>query len=104
MAYAGLVDVPANPPPDLPPRARPWRQEAILAAVRASYRMRGLSPTFLEIAAATGITTTSVVSYNLRRLQEQGLVKVENGASRGIRLVLQPGDPCPLCGHESEGS
>ncbi len=92
------MDVPAKTPPLAPLRARPWRQEAILRAVRASYQTRGLSPTFLEIAAATGITTTSVVSYNLRRLQEQGLVKIEDGLSRGIRLVLQPGDPCPVCG------
>lgn len=90
--------VPAKAPPDVSPRAHSWRQEAILAAIRANYRDAARPPTVAELLVATGISTTSVVAYNLRRLQEQGLIKIEDGVSRGIRLVLEPSDPCPVCG------
>ena len=92
------MDVPAEAPPHGSPRARSWRQAAILAAVRASYRADARPPTIKELQIATGISTTSVVWYNLHRLQEQGLIRIDDGVSRGIRLVLQEGETCPLCG------
>lgn len=90
------MDVPAKTP--AAPPTRPWRQAAILRVIRASYERDGRPPTIKELQDATGISTTSVVAYNLRRLQEQGLIRIDDGMSRGIRLVLQEGETCPLCG------
>jgi len=91
------MDAPAKAP-ELKTRALPWRQEAILRAIGANYRRDGRPPTVQEILDATGITTTSVVAYNLRRLQEKGLIRIDNGVSRGIRLVVQEEERCPVCG------
>ena len=44
-------------------------------------------PTFRELQSACGISSTSVVTYNLGKLVAQGLVIYEPGKSRTIRLV-----------------
>ncbi|MDQ1301748.1 MAG: repressor LexA, partial [Chloroflexota bacterium] len=44
------------------------RQERILAFIRQYGDERGFPPTIREIGKAVGITSTSVVKYNLERL------------------------------------
>ena len=73
------------------------KQSDILDFVRAYAAEHGRAPTVREIRAALGISSTSVVAYSLRRLQRAGLIHVEDGLSRGVRLSGQrmvfPGDP-----------
>lgn len=58
------------------------------------YKMKhdGASPTFREIGKACGITSTSVVRYNLSTLEGQGLITVEGGRrARGITVTGSEG-------------
>jgi len=63
------------------------RQKQILEAIRRSVATRGYPPTMREICAATGISSTSVVNYNLKRLEESGYLRRNPDTSRGIRLL-----------------
>lgn len=47
----------------------------------------GLSPTLREIADGVGISSTSVVSYLLIRMERRGVITVWDAASRGIMVV-----------------
>jgi repressor LexA len=62
------------------------KQELLLRAIEESLRTRGFPPTVRELCKATGISSTSVVSYNLRKLEEQGYLERRREISRGIRL------------------
>lgn len=44
-------------------------------------------PTIREIGEAVKISSTSVVNYNLNRLEESGIIARERAVSRGIRLL-----------------
>jgi repressor LexA len=44
-------------------------------------------PTIREIGAAVKISSTSVVNYNLNRLEDLGLISRDRTVSRGIRLL-----------------
>jgi repressor LexA len=47
----------------------------------------GYPPSIREIGAAVGISSTSVVNYNLNRLVEEGYLSRDQNVSRGIRLT-----------------
>lgn len=48
----------------------------------------GQSPTIRQIGDATGITSTSMVHYYLKALEEMGLIALEHeGSQRWIRLI-----------------
>ncbi|MGI6208458.1 MAG: transcriptional repressor LexA [Anaerolineae bacterium] len=70
------------------------RQKEILEAIRRSVELHGYPPTVREICTAAGISSTSVVIYNLRRLEEQGYLQRNPETSRGIRL-LDPAEQQP---------
>lgn len=59
-------------------------------------------PAVREIQVCCGISSTSVVSYNLMLLARAGLVvwPPPDGAGHG-RLVVGPDDACPFCGRSS---
>ena len=63
------------------------RQQGILRFMEGYLKAKGFPPTIREIGAATGITSTSVVNYNLNRLAKAGYVERTPNASRGIRLL-----------------
>lgn len=62
------------------------RQERILAFIREYGDEHGFPPTIREIGKAVGITSTSVVKYNLERLEEKGKLERSEEISRGLRL------------------
>jgi repressor LexA len=62
------------------------RQERILAFIRQFRDERGFPPTIREIGSAVGISSTSVVKYNLERLEEKGKLERSDEISRGLRL------------------
>jgi repressor LexA len=62
------------------------RQRGILQNIWESLTERGYPPSIREIGKAVGITSTSVVNYNLDRLEQEGLIERDRGCSRGLRL------------------
>lgn len=63
------------------------RQEAILVFIRKFIRECGYPPTIREIGKACDISSTSVVNYNLDKLERAGLLKRRREVSRGLRLT-----------------
>jgi len=55
--------------------------------------VNGFPPTVREIGEALDISSTSLVSYYLKGLEERGLISRESSISRGIRLVTEPQTP-----------
>ncbi|MHB0877927.1 MAG: transcriptional repressor LexA [Anaerolineae bacterium] len=66
------------------------RQSTIMDVIEDSVRERGYPPTVRELCQATGISSTSVVSYNLHRLEEMGYIHRNRDTSRGIQLAERP--------------
>lgn len=63
------------------------RQQEILDYIWKNVQEEGRPPTIREIGEAAGISSTSVVSYNLNKLKEQGLLEREKEVARGLRLT-----------------
>lgn len=59
----------------------------ILECVRDHLMRRHMAPTTREIMQATGVTSSSVVSYNLKRLEEAGYIRRAEGKARALRLT-----------------
>lgn len=62
------------------------RQQRILTYIRDYIASNGYPPSIREIGAAVGISSTSVVNYNLNKLEQAGLIKRGREVSRGIQL------------------
>jgi repressor LexA len=63
------------------------RQRRILIVIRDFTAEYGYPPTIRQIGEAVGISSTSVVSYNLSVLQRKGYLTRDRDVSRGLRLV-----------------
>lgn len=63
------------------------RQKEILDYIWKNVQEEGRPPTIREIGEAANISSTSVVSYNLNKLKEQGLLEREKEVARGLRLT-----------------
>ena len=63
------------------------RQQKIYEFINKFYRDKGRPPTIREIGSVVGITSTSVVNYNLNILVREGLIQREKEVSRGLRVV-----------------
>lgn len=62
------------------------RQQRMLLFIRQFLSDHGYPPSNREIGQATGISSTSVVDYNLRRLERKGHLVCDPKVSRGIKL------------------
>ena len=74
------------------------RQKRILQFIRDHQSEHGYPPTIREIGNAADISSTSVVDYNLRVLQREGLIRRDREVSRGLGLAgmeLQQQQPEP---------
>jgi repressor LexA len=65
------------------------RQQRILDFINEYSADHGYPPTIRDIGQAVGISSTSVVDYNLRALQRSGLILRDPEVSRGTRTVGQ---------------
>jgi repressor LexA len=74
-------------------RALSERQQNMLRFIRDYVGDHGRPPTVREIGLAVGISSTSVVDYNLRALERDGHLRRERELSRGIEL---PGRGAPF--------
>jgi repressor LexA len=63
------------------------RQQGILDFIREFIDEHQFPPTIREIGESVGISSTSVVSYNLKILERERLIARNPEISRGIRLV-----------------
>ena len=67
------------------------RQKNILAYIQEYVVDNGRPPTIREIGAATSISSTSVVNYNLGKLEDRGFIDRDSDVSRGLRLTEKAG-------------
>ncbi|MEM7029281.1 MAG: transcriptional repressor LexA [Chloroflexota bacterium] len=87
------------------------RQQAILQCIQTFLLENGYPPSIREIGESVGISSTSVVNYNLNALQRAGLIERDKTVSRGIKLVNKPEKKpdltnlvsVPLLGHIAAG-
>jgi repressor LexA len=63
------------------------RQQQVLDLIRRHIRATGYPPTRAEIAAALGFRSVNAAEDHLKALARKGVVELQRGASRGIRLV-----------------
>lgn len=63
------------------------RQQQILDYIQAYVEDRGYPPSIREIGDRVGISSTSVVDYNLRALERDGLIRRDREVSRGLEVV-----------------
>jgi repressor LexA len=68
-------------------RALSERQRRILDYLQDFTVKSGYPPSIRQIGKAVGISSTSVVNYNLNRLVEEGYLDRDQKVSRGIRLT-----------------
>jgi repressor LexA len=68
------------------------RQERMIQFIREFRARHGYPPTVREIGAAAGISSTSVVDYNLNILEKAGIIKRDREISRGIDLIGEAGE------------
>ena len=78
------------------------RQQEILDFIRNTVEVLGAPPTRAEIAQAFGFASHNAAEEHLRALAKKGLIVLEPGSARGIRLVEQLG--LPLIGSVAAGS
>ena len=78
--------------------------EKILEFVQEFVRDNGYAPSVREIGAAVGLSSTASVSYQLKRLQEQGLLSASGskGSKRAIATTARPGQ-IPVVGVVTAG-
>ncbi len=85
------------------------RQKKILEFLAQFTRENRYPPSLREIGKAVGISSTSVVNYNLNILEREGYIERDPLVSRGIKMVgshaLSPWDPgtMPLLGRIAAG-
>ena len=63
------------------------KQQSIIDFIRVFGADKGYPPTIRDIVDGCGISSTSVVDYNLDILEREGYIRRHPGISRGIELV-----------------
>jgi len=84
------------------------RQQEMIKFIGSFSRDKGYPPTIRQIGEAVSISSTSVVNYNLNKLERDGYIMRDLKVSRGVRLAdgvgrkgLRKGDnvSIPLAGY-----
>ena len=78
------------------------RQEEIVDCIRNTLQVLGAPPTRAEIANGFGFASDNAAEEHVRALAKKGVIVLELGSARGIRLVEQRG--LPLIGSVAAGS
>lgn len=71
------------------------KQQRIIDFIYRFWQERSYPPTVRNIVTGCGISSTSVVDYNLNILAQGGYIRRHPGVSRGIKLL----SPSPAPGH-----
>jgi repressor LexA len=87
--------------PELTPR-----QRQILELIRRHVRDTGFPPTRAEIARELGFRSANAAEDHLRAMERRGVIEIQRGASRGIRLLETAEDEflLPVVGRVAAGS
>ncbi|MGD2020746.1 MAG: transcriptional repressor LexA [Thiohalocapsa sp.] len=82
------------------------RQQQILDLIRQYVRETGYPPTRAEIAQAFGFRSVTAAVDHLKALARHGVIEMQQGASRGIRLLVPADDEpqLPVVGQVAAGS
>ncbi len=67
------------------------KQQKIVKFIDSFCEDRGYPPTIRDIARSCGLSSTSVVSYNLNILEREGYLRRHSEVARGIELVARSG-------------
>src|SRR3954453_4108191 len=67
------------------------RQKNILKYIEEYVDERGYPPSIREIGDRVGISSTSVVDYNLKVLEREGRIRRDREVSRGLEVVGSAG-------------
>lgn len=78
------------------------RQQEIVEFIRNTLEVLGAPPTRAEICRAFGFASPNAAEDHLKALAKKGIIVLEPGSARGIRLVEQLG--LPLIGSVAAGS
>jgi len=70
-----------------PRKIKNERHQKILDYLSRRQENNGYPPSIREIGEATGISSTSVVTYYLKQLEELNLIERDHNVSRGVRLT-----------------
>jgi repressor LexA len=70
-----------------PRKIKNERHQKILDYLSRRQENNGYPPSIREIGEATGISSTSVVTYYLKQLEELDLIERDHNVSRGVRLT-----------------
>ncbi len=84
------------------------KPQQIIDFIRHFGSERSYPPTVRDIVSGCGISSTSVVDYNLDILEREGYIRRHSGVSRGIELLSRPPAPgyslkVPIIGQISAG-
>ena len=80
------------------------RQAKILKMLRDFGEEFGYPPTIRQIGEKVGISSTSVVSYNLKVLERRGYVERDPDVSRGLRLMQEETDAFDQAGQRADAA
>ena len=82
------------------------RQRQILDLIRRHIRETGFPPSRAEIADELGFRSANAAVDHLKALERKGVIEVQHGVSRGIRLIGAAADEgsLPLVGRVAAGS
>jgi len=88
------------------PRELTPRQRQIMALIRDHIRDTGFPPTRAEIARELGFRSANAAEEHLRALARRGVIELQPGISRGIRLLETAEDEflLPVVGRVAVGS
>ena len=78
------------------------RQQEVLDFIKNTIEILGAPPTRAEIAQAFGFASPNAAEEHIKALAKKGVINLEPGSARGIRLVEQLG--LPLIGSVAAGS
>ena len=84
------------------------KQQDIIDFIRRFWEETGYPPTIRDIVNGCGISSTSVVDYNLNILEKEGYIRRHREVSRGIELLTRPSAQgnllqVPIIGHIAAG-
>ena len=84
------------------------KQQSIIDFIRRFLAGKRYPPTIRDIVSGCGISSTSVVDYNLNVLEKRGYIRRHREVSRGIELLAQSWESevwfqVPIIGHIAAG-
>ncbi len=80
------------------------RQNQILELIRSFVAETGYPPTRAEIARTLGFRSANAAEDHLRALARKGVIELQPGTSRGIRLLEEEDEGLPVIGQVAAGS